>query len=206
MKTRIQLDTPHIVAIIVGLIGVVGPVALHAISPNAIVVLATVLGAISQVTAIATALISNSISQPAPALPAAPSAIAPVVDAAKKVAVTILLLGFGSVFCGSQQGCTAAQIAKIDSALNFVDHTCEQAVLVSSSIPVGTPVGPVALDVELVCDIDEAATPIIEADIALLEKSEAASPDAGPVGAYVPSHLVLEARAHKAAQKACNFL
>ena len=67
--------------------------------------------------------------------------------------------------------CTAAQIATVNSVLNAVDKSCETAVLVSSQIPVGTPVGPVAADIALACDIADAHHERVVLDDQLVESA-----------------------------------
>jgi hypothetical protein len=72
---------------------------------------------------------------------------------------------------------------------------CETLVLATSVIPAGTLVSVVASDIQVACNIVVGLIPDIEAIVQSFESGQAAA-GVAPSGQYVPSPLVVKARAH----------
>jgi hypothetical protein len=95
------------------------------------------------------------------------------------------------------EGCTPAQQATAGAVFNDIQTACQAAVLASSVIPAGSPVAPIAADIEIACDIAVTLDKDVQAVVAAYEAAEG---DAGVTGPYKASPLVAVKRLTKAAK------
>jgi hypothetical protein len=121
--------------------------------------------------------------------------VATVSSGAAKLGMFLLV---GKLFF-MQTACTPAQINTLNAIFTAADTACEAEVLASSIIPAGTSTSVVANDIAVACNIELALVPQIQAVVDSFEASQASLGTTPASSVYVPSPLVIRARAAKAA-------
>ena len=111
---------------------------------------------------------------------------------ASSAASTTLLTAFVLVGC-------SGSLPPVQNVLTAEQTACQDLVLLSSVIPVGTDPKVVAADIQLACGIAESVTPFLVQVVAAFEAGQADAGSAPPAaaGPYKPSLMVLAKRGGK---------